>query len=98
MTRPLQFSDAHGTGLCSVAYLPAAPGGGGGLTLVTAGPDGRLCYRSPDAPGGEPQKVAENSLNGAAVAMHCVAAAAGRPVITGDNEHFVKASSRRGLG
>lgn len=94
--KPLTFAEAHAPGLCSVAYLPAT--GGGAPTLVTAGPDGRLCFRAADAPGGEPTKVVENTSNGAAAAVHCVAAAAGRPVATGDEQNFVKVCCCCGWG
>ena len=90
-SKQLAFCEAHKPGLCSLAYLPAAAGSGGSgaATLVTSGPDGRLCYRSADAPS-EVAKEAENSNNGAPTAVHCLAAAAGRPVVTGDDQNFVK--------
>lgn len=89
-SKPLSFSEAHAPGLCSVAYLPVLGGGGAGPTLVTAGPDARLCYRAADAPVGPPQKEVAVENNGAAAPVHCVAAAAGRPVVTGDDQHFVR--------
>lgn len=94
MTKPLTFSDAHAAGLCSVAYVAPAPGSGGGEpTLVTAGPDGRICYRPAGAPGGAPTKEAANANNGAPAAVHCLATAPGRPVVAGDEQNFVKVGS-----
>ena len=91
--KQLSFSEAHTGGLCSVAYLPAAPGSGAVPTLVTAGPDGRLCYRPADAPSGPPAKEARNENNGAVAPVHCVASAtAKQPVVTGDDQNFVKVS------
>lgn len=87
--KPLAFSDAHAAGLCSLAYLPAAAGSGGSVALVTAGPDGKLCFRAADAPA-EVQKEVQVANNGAPTPLHCLAAAAGKPVVTGDDANFVK--------
>ena len=87
--KQLSFCEAHKAGLCSVAYLPVAAGSGAAAVLVTAGPDGRLCYRSADKPG-EVTKEVCNTNNGAATPVHCLATAQGRPVITGDEQNFVK--------
>ena len=92
--KQLSFSEAHKPGLCDVAYLPAA---GGAATLITAGADGRVCYRSAEAPA-EAAKEIENSNNGASAPVHCVAAAQGRAVVTGDDQNFVKVRRQSGLG
>lgn len=91
--KPLAFSDAHAAGLCSLAYLPAAAGSGGSVALVTAGPDGKLCFRSADAPA-EVQKEVQVANGGAPTPLHCLAAAAGKPVVTGDDANFVKVCKR----
>lgn len=87
--KPLAFSDAHATGLCSLAYLPAEAGSSGSVALVTAGPDGKLCFRSADAPS-EVQKEVLVANGGAPTPLHCLAVAAGKPVVTGDDANFVK--------
>ncbi|PSC69197.1 WD repeat and HMG-box DNA-binding 1 isoform B [Micractinium conductrix] len=89
-SKPLAFCEAHAAGLCSVVWLPG--GGSGAAALLTAGPDGRLCYRKPEAPG-EVLKDIENSRQGDKAAVHCLAATAGRPVLTGDDQNFVKCYS-----
>ncbi len=90
-SKQLTFCEAHKPGLCDVAYLPAA--GSGAATLVTAGADGRLCYRNPEAPA-EASKEIDNSNNGASAAVHCLAAAQGRAIVTGDDQNFVKVLER----
>ena len=92
-SKPLAFCEAHAAGLCSVVWLPG--GGSGAAALLTAGPDGRLCYRKPEAPG-EVLKDIENSRQGDKAAVHCLAATAGRPVLTGDDQNFVKVRQRSG--
>ncbi|KAI7839202.1 hypothetical protein COHA_007091 [Chlorella ohadii] len=87
--KPLAFSDAHAAGLCSLAYLPAEAGSSGSVALVTAGPDGKLCFRSADAPS-EVQKEMLVANGGAPTPLHCLAVAAGKPVVTGDDANFVK--------
>lgn len=88
--KPLAFCDAHKAGPCSVAWLPAA-GGRAAAALLTAGPDGRLCYRNPEAPA-EVVKDITNSCQGTVGPVHVLAAAEGRPVVTGDDQNFAKAS------
>ncbi|KAI3431740.1 hypothetical protein D9Q98_004782 [Chlorella vulgaris] len=82
----LSFCQAHQPGLCDVAWLPTP---GAAAVLVTAGGEGRVCYRTSESPA-EAVKEIQNSNNGAAAPVHCVAAAQGRPVITGDDQNFVK--------
>lgn len=82
----LSFCQAHQPGLCDVAWLPTP---GAAAVLLTAGGEGRVCYRTSESPA-EAVKEIQNSNNGAAAPVHCVAAAQGRPVITGDDQNFVK--------
>ncbi|KAL4439932.1 hypothetical protein ABPG75_002933 [Micractinium tetrahymenae] len=89
--KPLAFCDAHKAGLCSVAWLPAA-GGSAAAALLTAGPDGRLCYRNPETPA-EVAKDITNSCQGVVGPVHVLAAAEGRPVVTGDDQNFAKVYS-----
>lgn len=88
--KPLAFCDAHKAGLCSVAWLPAE-GGGAAAVLLTAGPDGRLCYRNPELPT-EVVKDITNSCQGIVGPVHVLATSEGRPVVTGDDQNFAKAS------
>lgn len=92
-SKPLSFCEAHGPGLCSLAYLPTTPSGST-AALLTAGPDGKLCYRSSEAPT-EVAKEIQNTNNGAVAPVHCLAAAHSRPVVTGDDQNFVKVRQRR---
>lgn len=71
-----------------MAWLPAA-GGRAAAALLTSGPDGRLCYRNPEVPA-EVVKDITNSCQGTVGPVHVLAAAEGRPVVTGDDQNFAK--------
>lgn len=96
-SKPLSFCDAHKAGLCSVAWVPCSSedASAAAAALVTAGPDGRLCYRKPEAPS-EVVKEIENSCNGAVGPVYCLATAQGRPVVTADEHNFAKVRGRGG--